>query len=185
MLFRESRQKNLIVSDPLHGSRRCSEFHSSHGVFNDLLIEVCRVNGLLFGRIYMSQSSICRKYSTLTESPLFFVTIILSLLLFKLITADHLRADTSVTMAKPIRLGLVSYVGEAINFHALRQGYFKDKGLNIKAIINPSGSQSIVQLIDGGLDICTVESLPVAIYRLKFGTAPIAYPLFFAQFAVR
>lgn len=61
---------------------------------------------------------------------------------------------------QPLRLGLVAFVGEATNFHAVEEGYFEAEGLDVSVTINQSGFQALPGLLAGEFDLCTVEPTP-------------------------
>jgi NitT/TauT family transport system substrate-binding protein len=61
----------------------------------------------------------------------------------------------------PVRLGLVSFVGEATNLFALETGLFEANGLNVEVVRNQAGVESLLGVMSGELDIATVAITPV------------------------
>ena len=96
------------------------------------------------------------------------VTAILALLIMSL-PAAHAGPESGTGKDRPVHLGVVAFIGEAVNFHALHKGYFKQEGLNLKVHINPSGKNSLHKLVNGELDICTAETVPVVYNAMKGG----------------
>ena len=81
-------------------------------------------------------------------------------------------AATGVSAASltKVKLGIVSYVGDATHYYAYRSGYFTDEGLDVELVINKAGVQSMKQVVNGEIDIGAVAPTPIvylAMGRIK------------------
>lgn len=90
--------------------------------------------------------------------------ILLFLSLVFITTTSHAAPLTKV------KLGIVSYVGDATNYYAYRAGFFADEGLDVELVFNSAGVQSMRQVARGEIDIGGVAPTPIvylAMGRIK------------------
>ncbi|HSM69225.1 MAG TPA: ABC transporter substrate-binding protein, partial [Xanthomonadales bacterium] len=79
----------------------------------------------------------------------------------KILFAALMACSVTAQANQPLRLGLVAFIGEATNFHAVEQGYFEAEGLDVSVTINQSGFQALPRLLAGEFDLCTAEPTPI------------------------
>ena len=60
-----------------------------------------------------------------------------------------------------VKLGMISYIGDATAYHAYRSGYFKDEGLDVELVFNSAGVQSMKQVASGEIDIGGTAPTPI------------------------
>lgn len=60
-----------------------------------------------------------------------------------------------------VKLGIVSYVGDATNYYAYRAGFFEDEGLDVELVHNNAGVQSMKQVANGEIDIGGTAPTPI------------------------
>lgn len=61
----------------------------------------------------------------------------------------------------PVRVSLVTFMGEAPAIVALHQGYFKEEGLDVSVKYNSAGPSAVKDLFSGVVDIASVADTPL------------------------
>lgn len=92
-----------------------------------------------------------------------------SLIVFILLTLLFIPNSNAEPLTK-VKLGIVSYIGDATNYHAFRSGYFEEEGLDVSLVKNSAGVHSLKQVVQGEIDIGAVAPTPVvylAMGRIK------------------
>lgn len=91
----------------------------------------------------------------------------LAVVLMSLVSGMDALAASDLTK---VRLGIVSYIGDATHYHAYRSGYFADEGLDVELVVNGAGVQSMKQVANGEIDIGGTAPTPIvylAMGRIK------------------